>query len=65
MVDAEQMIEQMIADCLVAVEDDSDAFTEWEVEFLESIEDQNEDRHLSESQVDKLTEIWEEKVNGR
>jgi len=65
MVDAEQMIEQMISDCLVAVEDDSDAFTEWEVEFLESIEDQNEDRHLSESQVDKLTEIWEEKVNGR
>jgi len=64
MSDAEPVIEQMIEECLEAVEADSDAFTEWEVEFLESIEDQNEDRHLTEKQINSLTEIWEEKVHG-
>lgn len=61
---AERVIEEMIDECLEAVEEDTDAFTEWEIEFLESIEDQNEDRHLTDQQVEKLTEIWEEKVRG-
>ncbi len=61
----EEVIEQMIEESLVAVEERCDDFTEFEVEFLESVEDQNEVRHLTENQIDKLTEIWEEKVHGR
>ena len=61
-IDEEERIEQMIEDCLDAIDADSDRFTAWEITFLESIEDQNYFQHMTETQIQKLEEIWETKV---
>lgn len=55
-------IEVMIEEALEALEAHPDRFTAWERDFLESVEEQNEQGHLSSFQVAKLEEICEEKV---
>lgn len=58
----DEQIERMIEEVLEAVEEDMERFTEWEVEFVESIEEQNDLRHLTDLQTEKLCEIWTNKV---
>lgn len=55
-------IEERIEACLEALEEHPDRFTAWERDFLESVEEQNEQGHLSEGQAAKLDEIYEGKV---
>lgn len=38
--------------------DDSDRLSEWEIEFIESLDHQRE-RNLTEKQADKLQKIWD------
>lgn len=60
----EDEIETMVEDCLRAVEERPDDFTGWERTFIESIEDQNQTVHLTDEQVEKLEQIWEERDCG-
>ncbi len=57
----EDEIEDMIAACRDLVDEDPARFTPWEIRFLEELEDRNVDQHLTEAQVDKLREIYEER----
>lgn len=57
----DEYLEGLVSDCLEKVEDDSEGFTEWELNFLKSIADKHDYRHLSEKEIDKLEEIHEEK----
>lgn len=44
--------------------EDEDRFTEWELEFLEDMRKRvNEDRELTEGMIDKLEEIYEERMD--
>jgi hypothetical protein len=54
----------MIEECLEAVEEDTDGevFTAWEITFLESVEEANEEGHLTPDQVVKLEQIYEDRV---
>lgn len=58
----DERIEGMVQACLEAVDAEEDRFTAWEVDFIESLEAAVEDGHLSQRQVDKLAEIYAEKV---
>lgn len=60
----EEEIEQMIAECMEALEQRPDDFTGWETSFLEDVSDANETTHLTDSQVEKLEQIWEERNCG-
>jgi len=61
---SEDEIEGMIRDCQEALEERPDDFTGWERSFIEDIEDNNETTHLSEGQIEKLEQIWEERNCG-
>ena len=56
----EERTEKLIEACLDKLEQDQDGFSAWERSFLESVEEQNEQGHLSEAQIAKLEEIAEE-----
>jgi len=60
----ETEIEQMLSDCQEALEERPDDFTGWEVSFLEDVADSNETTHLSDGQIEKLEQIWEERNCG-
>lgn len=60
----EEEICEMISDCIEALESNDEDFTDYEHDFLLSIQEQNEEGHLSEKQQEKLEEIWDEKVPG-
>jgi len=60
----EEEIERMLSDCKEAIDDRSDEFTEFEVNFIESLDAENETTHLSERQISKLEQIWEERNCG-
>jgi hypothetical protein len=60
----EDDVEEMIEACRTAADDDPKRFTAWEIRFLEELEDRNVDHHLTESQVDKLRQIYEERCGG-
>lgn len=62
---AEDEIESMISDCEAALEERPDDFTGWERTFIEDATEQNETRHLSNGQIEKLEQIWEERDCGR
>lgn len=62
MPDTEDRIEEIIEESLEALEERQDDFTAWERDFLESVEDHNEQGHLTEAQIEKLIEIYEDKV---
>ena len=57
-------IERMISECAVAIEERPKDFTGWEMDFIESVSDANETTHLSDSQVEKLEQIWEDRNCG-
>lgn len=57
----DELIEGMIADCLDMLDRSPHAFSAWEQTFLESIDDQQHGRHLTDAQQDKLEQIWEDK----
>lgn len=57
----EEDIEDMIAACRQAADEDPKRFRPWELSFLESLEDRNVDHHLTEQQIEKLREIHEER----
>ena len=56
-------VERYLDVCLEAVEEEPDRFSAWERDFLESAEDQNEQGFLSEAQVDKLLQIYEDRCS--
>lgn len=58
----ETEVEEAIEAALEALEEDPDSFSAWERDFIESLEEQNEQGHLTENQIAKLGEICEEKV---
>jgi len=58
----EEQIEMMIEECLEALADNSSKFTAWEQTFLEDLEGVNDFEHLTDKQVEKLTQIYEDKV---
>jgi hypothetical protein len=60
----DEEIEGMIADCQKAVEENPDVFSKFESEFIESVADANETAHLTEKQIEKLEQIWEERAGG-
>jgi len=60
----EEQIEQLLEDCRQAAEDRPDEFTAWELQFIEDAADANETTHLTEAQVEKLEQIWEERECG-
>lgn len=55
-------IEHMIEECLTALSDDETIFSTWEQTFLESLENTNDERHLTDKQIKKLEQIYEDKV---
>jgi len=57
----EDRIEELIADCLDELDRHTHNFSAWEQTFLESIDEQHHERHLSDAQVTKLVQIWEDK----
>jgi len=56
--------EEIIEECLEAVEERTDDFSAWERGFLESVEEANEQGHLTLAQTEKLLEIYQDKVIG-
>ncbi|MEN6368293.1 MAG: hypothetical protein ABFD77_01170 [Thermotogota bacterium] len=58
----DEEVEKMISDCQEAIEETPDSFTGFEREFIRSVAAQNETDHLSEKQIEKLEQIWEERV---
>lgn len=59
----ETAIEQMLDDCesakTVPEANGGPGFTDWELEFLESLRDQVDDgRTLSQRQMSKLEDLW-------
>lgn len=52
-------IETMLSDCQEAIEENADAFTGFERTFIESVADANETTHLTDKQIEKLEQIWE------
>jgi len=60
----EAEIEKLIEDCEAAVDERSDEFTAWEIQFIESVSDQNELGFLSPQQIEKLEQIWEQRECG-
>jgi len=52
--DAEAMVEEL----LQKIEQNRSGFTQWEREFLESIEEQMESRHLTDRQWETLEGIY-------
>ncbi len=58
----EGIIEKIIEELREQYEDDSEVFTQWEQEFIESIDERNSWDHLSPSQLDKLLQIYEERM---
>ena len=57
-------VEQMIEDCQRAVDERPVEFTGFEREFIESVADANETSHLTDKQIEKLEQIWEERACG-
>ena len=57
----ESQIEKMLEACLELLEDVDHPFTAWEVTFIEDVEEANETGHLSDFQVEKLEQIYEER----
>ena len=60
----EEEVEKMVTDCIEALDERPDDFTGWETSFIEDIAEQNETTHLSENQIEKLEQIWEERNCG-
>lgn len=60
----EDEIEKMIEDCQEALEERPDDFTGFERTFIEDVADANETAHLTDNQVEKLEQIWEERDCG-
>jgi len=60
----EDQIELMLENCQAAVEERRDDFTAWELKFIEEVEDANQTLHLTENQIEKLEQIWEERGCG-
>lgn len=60
----ESEIEEMIENCQGAVDDREEDFTPWEVAFIKDVAMVNETAHLTDDQVDKLEQIWEERDCG-
>lgn len=58
---SETRIEYMIEACAYMVGLHIDRFNVWEIKFLDSVENTNETGHLTDNQIDKLTEIFEAK----
>ena len=55
----ESKVEEAVAQLVEALDEDPDRFTAWERDFLESIEVQVEERHLSAKQLARLEELLE------
>ncbi len=56
----DEAVEQMIAALREALDEDPDEFSEWEREFIRSVQDQNDGAHLSEKQCAKIEELYDE-----
>lgn len=54
--------EEVLEDCLAEVDFDADAFTDWEIEFLESLERHLEESAITEDQWTKLQQIYRERI---
>lgn len=61
---SDEEIETMLSECIEALEERPDDFTGWERTFLEDLEEKNELGHLSEKEIAKLEEIYEERDCG-
>jgi len=57
----DEEVDTMIADCQKELEENPDTFTGFERTFIESVSDANETVHLTDKQIDKLEQIWEER----
>jgi hypothetical protein len=57
----DEEVDTMISDCQAALESNPDAFTGFERTFIESVSDANETTHLSNKQIEKLEQIWEDR----
>lgn len=57
-------IEEMLGQCVAALEERPDDFTGWERTFIEDLELKNEEGHLSDNQLQKLEQVWEERGCG-
>jgi len=55
----DDQIETMIEECLDELDTNPDEFTEWEQGFIESVDEQQHDRHLTAVQIEKVVQIWE------
>lgn len=58
----EEQIEHMIEACLQALNEDETIFSSWEQIFLEDIENVNDFKHLTDKQIAKLEQIYEDKI---
>lgn len=66
MLEDDERVEEMLEYCMDLLGTQPGLFNEWELEFLESIEDLNDVFHLTDRQRDKLEEIYiEKKVGGQ
>jgi hypothetical protein len=57
----DEEVEKMIAECREELEENPKAFTGFEREFIESVADANETTHLTDKQIAKLEQIWEDR----
>lgn len=57
-------LEGMVAECIAAFEKDPDQFTEWEQEFLKSLQEKHDSVHLSEKEIGKLQQIHTDRDCG-
>ncbi len=55
----DEELEIMIEECLNELDENPGKFSKWEQSFLESVDDQQHDRHLTAAQIDKVVQIWE------
>ena len=60
----QEVIEGMLDECLQLLWLDDHPYTQWEVEFIESIEDQADGGTLTQQQQLKLRQIWGRRVVG-
>jgi len=60
----DEEIDDMLQDCLAAIDERPDDFTEWEMDFIRDTAEANETLHLSKPQIEKLEQIWEERDCG-
>ncbi len=58
----EETVEELLQDCVDALDENPSMFTPWEKEFLGNLRERVDWTHFSDYQLEKLEEILEQRV---